>query len=1314
MLGYWFSPASAAVNNLSSNQTANFTASQVTVQISNTTRPANPNFYVGDSFQVVVQGPPNQQVTNTANQNNNGWSTTPYGYTNSSGRFSMSGVMSSSAAGSWSEVWKVGGIQATPTITFTVTATYTIGGQVTLAGVGLGGVAVSLSGSSTASTTTDANGNYSFTANGSGSYTVTPARATYWFNPASAAVNNLSSNQTVNFVASQATVQVSNTTRPANPNFYVGDSFQIAVQGPPNQQVTNTANQNNNGWSTTPYGYTDSSGRFSMSGVMSPSAAGSWVEVWKVGGIQATPTITFTVSAASYTVGGQVTLGGAGLAGVTVSLSGSSNGSMTTDASGNYSFTAAAGGNYMIAPSKANCWFSPQPPTFTNLSANQTANFTATLVTVQITNLTHPGNPNFNVGDSFQVLVSGPPNQPVTNAATRGGSGPSTSSYGQTNASGTLTISGAMGAGDTGSWTEVWTVGGIPAAPTLSFVVNPLTISGQVTVGAKGLTGVTMSLSGSSNTATTTDANGNYSFTPAAGGNYTVTPSMANNWFNPPSAPINNLSSNQTVNFVASQVTVQVSNTTRPGNTNFNVGDSFQIGVQGPPNQQVTNTVNQNNNGWSTTPYGYTDSSGNFSLSGTMSSSAVGSWTEVWAAAGIQATPTLSFAVSAITPAISSLAPTSGPVATPVTITGTNFGTTQGTSTVTFNGTAASPTSWSATSIVVPVPTGATTGNVVVTVNSTASNGVSFTVAPIITSLSPTSGPTGIVVTITGSNFGTTQGTSTVAFNGTPATPTSWSATSIVVPAPTGASTGNVVVTANGMASNGVAFTVTTGPLITGVSPTSGPTGTVVTITGKNFGATQGTSTVKFNVTAATPTSWSATSIVVKVPTGATTGNVVVTVNSLASNGVGFTVAPSISSVSPTSGSAGTAVTIIGANFGATQGASTVTFNGTSATPTSWNASVIVALVPNGATTGNLVVTANGMASNGVAFAVTAAPLVTGISPIAGPVGSVVTIAGMHFGTSQGTSTLKFNGTLATPTSWGDTSIVAPVPTGAATGSVVVTVNGMASNGATFTVATGPTIVSLSPTYGSIGTVVTITGALFGATQGTVTFNATAATPTSWSANSIVVPVPTGATSGNVVVTAGGKPSNGVPFQITSAMAITVSPTSGPVGTVVTISGSGTAGSNSGSFGANQGASTVTFNGTLATPTSWSASTIVVPVPTGATTGNVVVTVNGAPSAGAPFTVTPAITQLSPPSGPVQVGFIIMGTSFGATQGASTAKINGTPLSVTYWSDTGIFAQVPTGATSGNVVVTVNNRGAGQNSNGVPFTVTQPFGCAAF
>jgi hypothetical protein len=59
-----------------------------------------------------------------------------------------------------------------------------------------------------------------------------------------------------------------------------------------------------------------------------------------------------------------------------------------------------------------------------------------------------------------------------------------------------------------------------------------------------------------------------------------------------------------------------------------------------------------------------------------------------------------------------------------------------------------------------------------------------------------------------------------------------------------------------------------------------------------------------------------------------------------------------------------------GVNFGATQGASTLTFNGVAATPTSWGDGAVVASVPQFATTGPVVVTVGGVASNGVAFTV--------------------------------------------------------------------------------------------------------------------------------------------------------------------------------------------------------------------------------------------------------------------------------------------------------------------------------------------------------
>ena len=247
------------------------------------------------------------------------------------------------------------------------------------------------------------------------------------------------------------------------------------------------------------------------------------------------------------------------------------------------------------------------------------------------------------------------------------------------------------------------------------------------------------------------------------------------------------------------------------------------------------------------------------------------------------------------TPTITSLAPTSGPVGTTVTVLGTNFGATKGTSTVAFNGTIATPTIWSATSINVPVPAGATTGRLIITVGGVASIGLTFTVVtptPSITSLAPVSGPVGRLVTVAGTNFGAIKGASTVAFNGTAATPTTWSATSIVVPVPAGATTGSVVVTVGGAASPGVAFTVMPTPTVTSLAPSSGPVGTAVTISGTNFSASEGTSAVTVNSTSATPTNWSATSIVVPVPAGATTGNVIVTVGGVASVGVTFIVTP--------------------------------------------------------------------------------------------------------------------------------------------------------------------------------------------------------------------------------------------------------------------------------------------------------------------------------------------------------------------------------------------------------------------------------------
>lgn len=178
---------------------------------------------------------------------------------------------------------------------------------------------------------------------------------------------------------------------------------------------------------------------------------------------------------------------------------------------------------------------------------------------------------------------------------------------------------------------------------------------------------------------------------------------------------------------------------------------------------------------------------------------------------------------------------------------------------------------------------------------------------------------------------------------------------------------------------------------------------------------------------------------------------------------------PTISYTTPVNGPVGTSVKIVGSNFGATQGGSKLTFNGIAAIPTSWSNTQVVAPVPSGATTGPVIVTVGGIASNKVTFTVGTPPTISYTNPVNGPVGTSVTIVGTYFGTSQGGSTITFNGTTATPTSWSNTQVVAPVPSGATTGPVVVTVAAVASNKVTFTVGTPPTISYTNPVDGPAG-----------------------------------------------------------------------------------------------------------------------------------------------------------------------------------------------------------------------------------------------------
>ena len=367
------------------------------------------------------------------------------------------------------------------------------------------------------------------------------------------------------------------------------------------------------------------------------------------------------------------------------------------------------------------------------------------------------------------------------------------------------------------------------------------------------------------------------------------------------------------------------------------------------------------------------------------------------------------------------------------------------------------------------------------------------TPAPVIEKLKPTSGSVGTNVKIKGSNFGTSPGT--VTFNGTnaPLNPSSnWESEKIQARVPEGATTGRVVVvvtTAGGQSSNSVAFEVTsapTGPNISKLEPDSAPVGTEIKIKGSNFGTS---GSVTFNGTAASTNGWNDKKIQAVVPSTATDGPVVVTVDGESSNGVTFDVTagvPTISKLEPDSGPVLTQVNIKGSNFGAQEG--TVTFNGVTHDPSRWNHNIIHAQVPQGATTGPVVVTTSaGRSSAGVTFTVppsASRPIISRLDPNSGLVDASVTIEGSNFGTSSGTVT--FNGTTASTTSWASDEIQTSVPSGATSGPVVVrTSGGQSSAGVTFTVTLpAPVISRLDPNSGLVDASVTIEGSNFGTILG--------------------------------------------------------------------------------------------------------------------------------------------------------------------------------------------------------------------------------------
>jgi uncharacterized repeat protein (TIGR03803 family) len=154
--------------------------------------------------------------------------------------------------------------------------------------------------------------------------------------------------------------------------------------------------------------------------------------------------------------------------------------------------------------------------------------------------------------------------------------------------------------------------------------------------------------------------------------------------------------------------------------------------------------------------------------------------------------------------------------------------------------------------------------------------------------------------------------------------------------------------------------------------------------------------------------------------------------------------------------------------------------------------------------------------------------------------------------------------------------------------------------------------VALVSTAGKVGKSIGILGKGFTGTKN-VSFNGTAAKFKVSSDTYLTGTVPNGATTGFVTVkTPGGTLTSNEQFRVTPFI-ISFSPTSGPVGTPVTITGT--------SF---TGATKVTFGGVKATTfTVNSDSQVTANVPTGAKTGKIAITTPGGTAvSSAVFTVT--------------------------------------------------------------------------------------------
>jgi hypothetical protein len=97
---------------------------------------------------------------------------------------------------------------------------------------------------------------------------------------------------------------------------------------------------------------------------------------------------------------------------------------------------------------------------------------------VRLINTDRPASRDFQIGDRFEILITGAANLPVSVRTTVKGRMDWGPVIGRTDMSGRWSTTGQFDKDDFGGWSEVWTIGGKAANPTIHFSVDAPCLKG--------------------------------------------------------------------------------------------------------------------------------------------------------------------------------------------------------------------------------------------------------------------------------------------------------------------------------------------------------------------------------------------------------------------------------------------------------------------------------------------------------------------------------------------------------------------------------------------------------------------------------------------------------------------------------------------------------------------------------------------------------------------------------------------------------------------------------------------------------------------